>query len=73
MSYAYTHLKPKTIIDIKIFMHSNNELYNYLYLLGSPIGVTELITRTHYRAYTSTTYLILTQNLHLQQAYPYLP
>ena len=71
MSYAYTHLKHKTITDIRIFMHSYNELIQllmliiYLCLFGSPIGVIELITRTYYKAYTGTSYLILTQNLHL--------
>ena len=71
MSYAYTHLKDKTIIDIKIFMLSYNELIQLIKLVtniclfGSPIGVTKLITRTYYKAYTGTSYLILAQNLHL--------
>ena len=66
MSYAYTHLKHKTITDIRIFMHSYNELIQLLmlitdfFLFGSPIGVTELITRMYYKAYTGTSYLILT-------------
>ena len=69
MSYAYTHLKHKTITDIKIFMHSYNELIQLVMLItdlclfGSPIGVTELITRTYYKAYTyflSYTYSELT-------------
>ena len=64
-------LKHKTITDIRIFMHSYNELIPLLMLItdlclfGSPIGVTELITRAYYKAYTDTSYLILTQNLHL--------
>ena len=71
MSYAYTHLKHKTITDIIIFMHSYNELIQLLMLIidlclfGSPIRVTELIARTYYKAYTGTSYLILTQKLHL--------
>ena len=65
MSYAYTYLKNKTITDIRIYMHSYNELIpllmliTYLCLFGSPIEVTELITSTYYKAYTGT-YLILT-------------
>ena len=65
MSYAYTHLKHKTITDIKIFMLSYNELIQLLKLItniclfGSPIEVTKLITRTYYKAYTGTSYLIL--------------
>ena len=71
MSYAYTHLKHKTITYIKIFMHSYNELIQLIKLItniclfGSPIVVTKLITRTYYKAYTGTSYLILAQNLHL--------
>ena len=71
MSYAYTHLKHKTITDIKIFMHSYNELIQLLKLItniclfGSPIKVTKLFTCTYYKAYTGTSYLILAQNLHL--------
>ena len=33
MSYVYTHLKHKTITDIRIFMHSYNELIQLLMLL----------------------------------------
>ena len=57
MSYAYTHLKHKTITDIIIFMHSYNELiqllmliqtYTYSNLLSElqsllPVRTTELI------------------------------
>ena len=49
MTYAYTHLKHITITDIRIFMHSYNELIQLLMLIidlclfRSPIGVTELI------------------------------
>ena len=77
MSYAYTHLKHKTIIDIKIFMLSYNELIQLLKLItniclfGSPIGVTKLITCIYYKAYTGTSYLILAQHLYLQQTYSY--
>ena len=42
-----------------------------LCLFGSPIGVIELITHTYYKAYTGTSYLIHTQNLHLWQTYSY--
>ena len=71
MSYANTYLKHKTITDIRIFMHSYNELIPLLILItdlclfGSPIGVIELITCMYYKAYTDTSYLILTQNLRL--------
>ena len=71
MSYAYTHLKHKTITDIKIFMLSYNELIQLLKLItniclfGSPIEVTKLITRTYYKGYTGTSYLILAQHLYL--------
>ena len=71
MSYTYTHLKHKTITNIRIFMHSYNELIQLLMLITdlclfeSPIGVTKLITHTYDKAYTDTSYLILTQNLHL--------
>ena len=71
MSYACTHLKNNTITDIRIFMHAYNELIQLLMIITdlclfeSPIGVTKLITRTYYKAYTGTSYLILTQNLHL--------
>ena len=33
MSYAYTHLKHKTITNIRIFMHSYNELIQLLMLI----------------------------------------
>ena len=71
MYYAYTHLNHKAITNIRIVMHSYNELIQLLKfitnlgLFGSPIGVTKLITRTYYKAYTGTSYLILAQNLHL--------
>ena len=71
MSYAYTHLNHKTITNIRIVMRSYNELIQLLKfitnlcLFRSPIGVTKLITRTYYKAYTGTSYLIVAQNLHL--------
>ena len=49
MTYAYTHLKHITITDIRILMHSYNELIQLLMLItdlclfGSPIEVIELI------------------------------
>ena len=48
MSYAYTHLKHKTITDIRIFMHSYKNLYNYL-CLYKPILI--WISHQSYRAY----------------------
>ena len=33
MSYAYTHLKHKTITDIRIYRHSYNELIQLLMLI----------------------------------------
>ena len=77
MSFAYTHLNHKTITNIRIVMHSYNELVQLLKLItslcifGPPIGVTKLITRTYYKTYTGTSYLILGQNLNLQQTYSY--
>ena len=45
MSYAYIHLKHKTITNIKIFMHSYNELIQLLML------ITDVCL--YYRTYTS--------------------
>ena len=66
-AFILNHNNHITITYLIIFRNSYNELIQLLMLItdlclfGSPIGVTELITRTYYRAYTGTYYLILVQ------------
>ena len=62
MSYAYTQLKHKTIIDIRIFRHSYNELIQLLRLIQ---------TYAYSNLYLSHSDLILTQILHSWQTYSY--
>ena len=70
MSYAYTHLKHKTITDIRIFMHSYNELIQLLMLItdlclfGYPVGhIFILISR---RTHTYIDFLVCdTELIHI--------
>ena len=66
MSYAYTHLKHKTITNIRIFMHSYIELIQLLKLITNiclkvPVGTTDLYV---YGVLTGTTEFILIQSLY---------
>ena len=73
MSYAYTHLTHKTIIDNINFMHLYYELIRVLKLITvlclfrSPIGVTELIViqnlYLNYGVYTCSEIPVVSQRL----------